>query len=222
AKIKRDGPIARFMRKGADLVRDMFRAIGEGLRAVMRWLERIFFRGRGERPGTPASGGLAIGLLRVLLYGFIALAVLLLLWLIWLIVRGARRHAAPVLAARAVANAKPDLRDENVQAAQLPAEGWLALAREQAARGEWRLAWRALYLATLARLAAEGLVSLAKFKTNLDYERELRRRALSRADLIARFARRRREFEDVWYGRAEPGEPGVRAWLAELEGSVPR
>src|SRR5204863_6692298 len=118
------------------------------------------------------------------------------LWRGWLVGQQARRSARPILAEQAVADAAPDLTDENVQAAQLPADGWLALAREQAARGEWRLALRALYLATLARLAAEGLISLAKFKTNLDYEREVRRRALSREEITAAFARRRREFED--------------------------
>jgi len=82
---------------------------------------------------------------------------------------------------------------------------------------EWRLALRALYLATLAGLAADGLISLAKFKTNLDYERELRRRALTRHELVARFAARRKMFEDVWYGHAAPVEPAVRGWLAELE-----
>ena len=97
------------------------------------------------------------------------------------------------------------------------ADGWLALAREQMERGEWRLALRALYLATLARLAGEGLISLATFKTNLDYEREVRRRALSRAEVVTRFAARRREFEAVWYGREHPGESHVRAWMAELE-----
>jgi hypothetical protein len=61
------------------------------------------------------------------------------------------------------------------------------------------------------------LVSLAKFKTNLDYEREVRRRALSRGEVAARFATRRRAFEDVWYGREQAIETAVREWLAELE-----
>ena len=96
------------------------------------------------------------------------------------------------------------------------------MAREQAARGEWRLALRALYLGTLAQYAAEKLITLAAFKTNLDYERELRRRALSRTELVGRFMARRREFEAVWYGRAEPGATEVNDWLAELERPVLR
>ena len=69
----------------------------------------------------------------------------------------------------------------------------------------------------LAQLAAEGLISLARFKTNLDYERELRRRALSRVEVVGRFVMRRRAFESVWYGRELVAEKDVREWMAELE-----
>ncbi len=210
----------RFVRQGIDMSVETAKSIGRRIGKIVDWFERHFSSDRSDPEKANRSGGAAaISLLRLLLYVFIAVAVVLILWVIWLMVRGARRHAMPVLAAQAVTAAAPDLRDENVQAAQLPVDGWLTLAREQAAKGEWRLALRALYLATLARLATEGLVSLAKFKTNLDYEREVRRRALSRTEIVARFAARRREFEDVWYGRAQPGEAHVRAWMTELERS---
>jgi len=208
-----DGPIKRFVREGAEILGRAVRSLGRTLRDAVDWIQRRFF---GDRPtATHAAGGAVLDVLRFALYLFIGAAVVLILWVIWLIARQARRVPTPVLMAQAVA-AAPDLRGDNVQAAQLPADGWLALAREQAARGEWRLALRALYLATLAQLAAEGLISLARFKTNLDYEREVRRRALSRSEVAARFARRRREFEDVWYGRANADEPAVRAWMAEF------
>ena len=218
AEETKDGPVTRFLRRGVELVRGALRTFGRWWNQFADWFRRNFFRDDQKDPAHRATGGFgAMETLRLLLYGFIGAAVLLIFWVVWLMMKNARRHAAPLLTARAVAAAAPDLSDENVQAALLPADGWLALAREQAALGEWRLAWRALYLATLARLAAEGLLSLAKFKTNLDYERELRRRALSRAEIVAHFAARRRAFEDVWYGRAQPGEAAVREWLAELE-----
>lgn len=214
------GPIKRFLRHGIELFVEMLRSAGRVVGRIVDWFADRFWRdSMGE---SSAAGGGAGGVVRSLLYLFVGAAVLLILWLIWLLVRSAWRHAVPVMPAQAVAAAKPDLRDEDVQAAQLPVDGWLALAREHSERGEWRLALRALYLATLARLASDGLVSLAKFKTNLDYEREVRRRALARSEIVAGFAARRREFEDVWYGRAEPGESHVRAWMAELEGPVTR
>lgn len=221
ADTAKDGPVKRFLRQGVELVRGAFRTFGGWWKQLTEWWDRHFPRAEAKEPASRAGGGLgAMEALRLLLYLFIGAAVLLIFWVAWLMWKNAKRNAAPLLTARAVAAVAPDLRDENVQAALLPADGWLALAREQAARGEWRLAWRALYLATLARLAAEGLLSLAKFKTNLDYERELRRRALSRAELVARFAVRRRGFEDVWYGREQPGEAAVREWMAELERPV--
>jgi hypothetical protein len=213
------GPITRFLRGGIDWLNDGLRVVRRWWNAVTDWWDRNFTRDKSPQrePTSSGGGGAAAGsLIRLLLYVLIGVAVLLLLWVIWLVIRQARQQMKPVLAAQAVASATPDLRDENVQAAQLPADGWLALARQQAALGEWRLALRALYLATLARLAGEGLISLAKFKTNLDYERELRRRALSRAEIVARFATRRRVFESVWYGAVEPGEADVREWMAEL------
>jgi hypothetical protein len=186
-------------------------------RELVDWYERHFPRDQPQAGAGNSRAGVALGLVRLLLYIFIAAVVLLLGWLAWLVWRQARRQGALVLAARAVVAVAPDLRDENVQAALLPADGWLALAREQAARGEWRLALRALYLAMLARLAAERFITLAAFKTNLDYERELRRRALSRQEIVGRFVRRRRAFEEVWYGRAEAGPAEINDWMAELE-----
>ena len=210
------GPVARFFRTGVEIVREIGRAIVRGVGHVIDWIERLFrSKDQNSRPQA-GSAGISWALLRVMLYVLIAAAVVLIGVVAWLMWKQGRRQATPTVNARAIA-AEPDLSDENVQAAQLPADGWLALARERMAAREWRLALRALYLATLAGLAADGLISLAKFKTNLDYERELRRRALARNELVARFAARRRMFEDVWYGQAAPVEPEVRGWLAEQE-----
>ena len=213
-----EGSVRRFVRQGLDTLANLLRAVGRWIQSAIDWIERHLTGDPTERERAGASrGATALGTLRLALYAFIAVSGGLLLWVIWLMVRRASRPAVPVRAAPAVAPAAPDLRAGDVQAAQLPVDGWLALAREQAERREWRLAWRALYLATLARLAADGLVSLARFKTNLDYEQEVRRRALSRAEIVAQFALRRREFEAVWYGREQPDEARVRAWLAEWE-----
>lgn len=211
-----DGPIKRFIRDGLEMMTSFFRWIGRKVGDLIDWVIRHLFPDRGLHV-TPGGGETAVALLKLLLYAFIGGAILLIAWVIWIVCRQAQRRGRSVVAANAVVAAAPDLRDENVQAAQLPADGWLALAREQMARGEWRLALRALYLAMLAQLAAEGLISLARFKTNLDYERELRRRALSRLEIVGRFVTRRRTFESVWYGRAIAGEKEVREWMTEFE-----
>jgi len=213
----RDGPIKSFVREGAQAVVDFFRWIFRAVGRAIDWIVS-FFPGAGSDPTQRAKTG-HLGPLRVLLYLLLAAAVLLIV--VFFVLAYGRGAKAAAVAARAVKAATPDLQDEATQAAQLPADGWLALAREQLARGDWRLALRALQLADLARLAGEGLVSLAKFKTNLDYERELGRRAVSRRTLVTRFSAHRRLFESVWYGRAQPLEGEVRGWLAELEQPLP-
>lgn len=106
---------------------------------------------------------------------------------------------ATALAAQPV----PDVADENVGAEQLPEDGWTSLARELLGRGEFRLALRAFYLASLAHLADRNLVSLARFKSNRDYERELQRRAHAFPDLQTLFGENVSCFDRVWYGRHE-------------------
>ncbi|MDQ3623852.1 MAG: DUF4129 domain-containing protein, partial [Verrucomicrobiota bacterium] len=82
-----------------------------------------------------------------------------------------------------------------------PEDGWLQLARELVGRGEMRLALRASFLAGLAHLGKRDLISIARYKSNLEYERELRRRARARGELTAAFDQNRAVFERAWYGR---------------------
>ncbi len=96
--------------------------------------------------------------------------------------------------------------DENVLANQLPEEEWQSLARDFLARGEMRLALRALFLATLASLSRMELISIAKFKSNLDYRNELRRRAYTRSELQQLFSENVSLFERGWYGIHEVNE----------------
>ena len=79
----------------------------------------------------------------------------------------------------------------------------MKLARELMERGELRLAMRAFYLASLARLAQQNLISLAKFKSNHDYQRELGRRGHSLPELLGLFAENVTVFDRTWYGRHE-------------------
>ncbi|HEY1849042.1 MAG TPA: hypothetical protein VGG37_07540 [Opitutaceae bacterium] len=208
------GPFSRFVAAGFHYLRGAITSLVETIVKIVNWFMSHF----GPDNTAPSEGGAARALtvLRGFLYALAGLVVVALAWLVWAVVKRARSERSPVLAV-AEAVALPDLASEDIQAAQLPADGWRALAREQMARGEWRLAQRALYLATLATLSVQGLVSLARFKTNLDYEREVRRRSLARTEIPTRFAARRREFEDSWYGLVPPSEDGVRRWLDELE-----
>jgi hypothetical protein len=111
-----------------------------------------------------------------------------------------RRRPRPVEIVPAAIAAAPDLTDENVKADDLSTRRWLTLAGELAENGELRLAVRALYLATLAHLADHELITIEVYKSNHDYERELKRRAHEHPELISIFSSNLNSFERVWYG----------------------
>jgi hypothetical protein len=102
-----------------------------------------------------------------------------------------------------VVMAKPDLRDENVGADTLPEQGWLTMAHELIAKGDLRLALRAFYFAGLAHLGTRELISIALFKSNREYENELRRRARAYPDALAAFSQNVAAFDRAWYGLHE-------------------
>ena len=93
----------------------------------------------------------------------------------------------------------------------------MKLARELLERGELRLAMRAFYLASLAHLAGRNLISLAKFKSNRDYERELRRRGHSFPDLLSVFGETVSVFDRIWYGLHEVNGELVQQFAANVE-----
>lgn len=216
-KEKAQGPLAHFIGLATETLRNWGQAAMRAGRQFLDWWDRHVSFSRSSSSTNRALAATTLGLTRVLLYALIAAGVGIMVWFAVVLWRRSRAPVAVATATGVAAIAAPDLADENLDAARLPVNGWLELARTQAAQGEWRLALRALYLATLSRLADERLLTLARFKTNLDYERELRRRAAARAGIVDGFAARRRQFEGVWYGNIAPAEAEVRDWLAELE-----
>jgi len=187
-----EGAIAKFFKRLRDMVRDTLRAMAD-------WFEKIF-RGTPAHKSVPLGsfgaglGGLAHGLLYVL----IALAVVALVYLVYRVVRN--RHRQNEVVEALPIQMVPDLADENLSAAQLPEDEWTRLARELLAKGELRLALRAFYLSSLACLAGRQLITLAKFKSNRDYEQELVRRGHALAELPGLFRENVLTFDRVWYG----------------------
>jgi len=68
-----------------------------------------------------------------------------------------------------------------------------------------------------ALLAARGLLTLARFKSNRDYQAELRRRGRGGPDLGPPFADSVTQFERVWYGRHEATVETVRIVTANFQ-----
>jgi hypothetical protein len=198
-----------------------FEKVGEmlqrGLKAVGRWLDnflRGLFQGQ-SRTKTGSSGYNWVATLQMLAYLLIAVAVgaaLLLLFRYW---RGGRLGLTSV--SSTPIEPAPDLNDENVGADQLPEDGWIRLGRELFEQGEFRLALRAFYLASLAHLAERNLVSLAKFKSNRDYQRELQRRAHAFPEVALVFGENVGVFDRVWYGMHAVDGDVVNQFAANVE-----
>ena len=148
-------------------------------------------------PGLARWGFGLLYSLQILLLFLIALLVGVLVVLIFRAYR--RRRRSDVLRRRA-GGGRPDLSDENVAADQLPEDGWMNLAREMMEEGNLLLALRAFYLASLAHLAAREMISIAFFKSNREYETELRRRARALPEAQDAFSQNVAAFDRAWYG----------------------
>src|SRR5882724_476416 len=206
-----EGVLAKFFDKIGALLRKCAKAVLDRLDS---WVRRLFH----SKPNGSASGGSSgygwIMIAELLLYALVAAAVVALVIFLIRVWRG--RQKTPIAVSEAILPV-PDLADENVRADQLPEDGWMKLARELLERGEFRLAMRSFYLASLAHLAERNLISLARFKSNRDYERELRRRAHSFQNLPAVFGDNVLAFERVWYGMHEAGPELVGQFAANGE-----
>jgi hypothetical protein len=206
-----EGIFARFFDNVGKMLRNW-------ARATLNWLGDLLdklFRHR-RTASTPDNSGYGwIMSLQLLLYGLLAAVVAVVAIFLYRLWRDRRR--SPTAVASEAIQPVPDIRDENVRADQLPEDGWTKLARELLERGEFRLAMRAFYLASLSHLAARNLISIARFKSNRDYERELRRRGHSFPDLLSVFGDNIFSFERIWYGMHEANLDLVNQFASNVE-----
>ena len=209
------GWIATFLASLGHTIADWMRTIRDWMRDLMDWFDR-HFKPKSKSPEEIGPHGFDWGgWLRWFAYGLLllaggALAVLgVRLW------RQGWRRTVPVTAE--VIAPRPDLNDENVTAAQLPEDEWLKLAQEMLERGDLRLALRAFYLATLAHLAAREIVSIARFKSNHDYETEVNRRARGQVELRMAFAVNVAAFDRAWYGLYEVTTEALTQFQSNFE-----
>ena len=188
---------------------------GKAVRALAEWL-----RPKGEAPGEGASAQGIPEWMRVWLYVLAAAAAAGIAAVYWRSRRGGRR--TPTLSA--AAEIRPaNVRDESVLADQLTEDLWLRAADELIARGEYRLALRAMHLAGLRFLADRQLVRIARWKSGLEYLSELRRRTRHKAGMGEAFGQNLRLFDLGWYGFHAVEPPMLdefRRHLEEMRGYV--
>jgi hypothetical protein len=205
AKQKPPNAFDRFLRRTGH-------AIAKLWRSFLDWLDRL--RPKSQPLSSSGEGGgiFSRGVLEV---GLLVLCALLVIFLGKRLrdrIVQSRRNPTLSASPRAI-----DLAEESVTADQLPEDEWLKLARELMDRGEWRLAMRALFLAGLAHLSRQGIIALARHKSNREYQIELRRRAPAQSELQDAFARNLREIERAWYGRHEVDSTRLETFRSNLE-----
>jgi hypothetical protein len=195
------------------------RWVGETLQSIMDWLIedliRDLFEGGPNRDYDSGSStpwaDISLGVLKVLLVVVVLVLVVLLIkqW------RGLK------IAPRATAAATPapvNLESDSVVASELPEDEWLRLADEKIAEGDYRLAMRALFLASLAFLGEQRLVAISRSKSNGDYVLDLKRRARDKTGLQDTFQQQVRRFDWAWYGWHDV----TPEWLKEFRGQHER
>lgn len=196
----KEGVLSGFFKSIAKMARDAFKALKE---LVEKIVEALFGRDRHPSPraGRPGWEAPQLGLL----YAILAAVACGLAVAVMRTLRARRRLAAVEgLAAAPV----PDIADENTAADELPEDDWTRMGRQLLEQGELRLAIRAFYLASLAHLASRGLLTIARSKSNRDYEREIRRRGHALPQLPALFGENVGIFDRIWYGLHEV-DPGL-------------
>jgi hypothetical protein len=191
------GPIAMFLTELADTIRDLGKAILNAVRKVLRRLKKHMPE---YSPGKPDGRRLGEWSFPLRMLLFFLLAVLLSIAGVYAYRIWKRREGKYVKVIAEAVAARPDLLDESTTGEDLPEQGWLAMAQELMQKGEMRLALRAVFLATLVILSERGLIQIERFKSNLDYKRELERRAHELPEVLNIFSQSVMIYESIWYG----------------------
>jgi hypothetical protein len=191
-----------FLGQVAKKARDGFAWAGEHIKSAYRsfiyWLRDLF--GKQEtvtdeaKKGKPHSQGLrwTLALLALLICGAI----------IALFLRSGRAKVISNQAAAVLPAA--DVFNEKLLPSDVRQDEWLRVAFEYLANNQTRLAARAFYLANLSYLGERSLLSLALWKSNRIYERELARQPRA-GEISAAFATANGLYERAWYGMRELG-----------------
>ena len=189
------GPLAAAIKWLLDGLAKVIRILEEWVTHFFEWLENLLPKGNKEAKQSDKSWMTSVRAVSILLLLLFLAVLTFVFFRIW-----RRHHPGSIEAVAASVSPTPDLNDESTKADDLPANRWLVLAEELTTKGELRLAMRALYLATLAYLAEHHMITIEIYKSNREYEQELKRRAHEREELLTIFAKSLNLFERVWYG----------------------
>jgi len=169
-------------------------AMGRWVKSVWEWLEKIM--PEFEPKDKDDKGGSGFNPKFILLALLAITTGILIFFLIKMLI--ARRSSGET--EDTLIQPVPDITDENIKADDMPSDHWLELAQTLLEKGEFRLAVRALYLGTLSKLSENSLITVARYKSNREYEQELVRRAHDKKEMLLTFGDTVGFFDRVWYG----------------------
>jgi hypothetical protein len=203
------GPIASVVAWIIDKAAKVLNTVISWIDKLIDWLIGLLPGGERQTASPDANWVSSVRIAVIALLIALLCALVYILWRSWM-----RRQAVQAEITAAAVESAPDLEDEDTTADDLPTNRWLDLARQLAEKGSLRLAIRAFYLASLADLADNELITIEKFKSNRDYEMELHRRAHQKEGLLPAFSKSREIFERVWYGMVKVSRPDLDNFAA--------
>jgi hypothetical protein len=185
------GAIIDIIKKGVDYAKD-------GLSWFAEWIGDLLglLFTKSDKPAGAKAGRLSVSSLVV-----IVLLISLLIFAGYLFWRNRKKaELTSIVASVANPTTVPDIQKDDVDANALPHEGWMNMARDYMEKGESRLALRAIYLASLASLSQMNVIVVERYKSDWEYEREVRRKDHAYPGLVGAFSQTRTFFEGSWYG----------------------
>ncbi len=172
---------------------------------LLKWIFERFEKAEPKEPpkedGMKWLSGLGGGTAQLVTYGLLAAAAAVALFFL---VSGLReRAAAPPVAASGAGAAQGPAPSAESALSREPS-GWWSEADALAARGEFRAALRALYLAALASLHRRGAIDYDPAGSNWDYVRAFKGEGAE----LGPFRELTLRFDFAWYGRRGADAPG--------------
>lgn len=197
ASVEKSGWFYRFLHSVGGMIKKTLSWLGKMIGKIVDW----FFKDETSTNAEPWSWNAPAQLMRLLV---VVLCLLLVIGIGWAAIRfQKRKNCVNILKTEALEARPIDVMDEKVSADQMPENDWLRLAKELVVQGEYRKALRAFLLADLAHLGERQFVSLARFKSNHEYERELERRTRGTPLIAAAFSEIVAIYDRAWYGNHE-------------------
>jgi hypothetical protein len=177
----------------------LLRWLGEKWEAFLKFLGNLFHF------AMPSGGSF------YLQWVFIALFIVLGAWLLYLLIRQYLRYRGTISSPPRTAYTHEDFEAETV----LEPDVWLQQAQKYAEEGDFRRAFRAVFLAILLHLDRAGAIQYNRARTNGDYLRALRGKEWR--NLYEVMLPLSAEFDRRWYGHQATSEADYRRCLQDYE-----